>query len=78
MSGEPWYPVGPHDVFPEEFETFLLRKPACARPSCATTPTCSSPAFWQQAQKQVASGAMVDFWPYPEEIRFGVRYGGDG
>ena len=24
MSGDVWYPVGPHDVFPEEFATFLL------------------------------------------------------
>lgn len=23
-GSEPWYPVGPHDVFPAEFETFLL------------------------------------------------------
>ena len=27
MSGDVWYPVGPHDVFPEEFETFLLTDP---------------------------------------------------
>ncbi len=24
MSAEPWYPVGKHDVFPEQFGTFLL------------------------------------------------------
>jgi isocitrate dehydrogenase kinase/phosphatase len=27
MSGEPWYSVGPRDVFPEEFATFLLGQP---------------------------------------------------
>ena len=27
MSGDVWYPVGPHDVFPEEFATFLLTDP---------------------------------------------------
>jgi len=26
MSGEPWYSVGKHDVFPEEFASFLLVK----------------------------------------------------
>ena len=31
LSGEPWYPVGPLDVFPEEFETFLLGEPPRAR-----------------------------------------------
>jgi isocitrate dehydrogenase kinase/phosphatase len=24
MSAEPWYPIGKHDVFPEQFGTFLL------------------------------------------------------
>jgi len=27
MSGEVWYPVGTHDIFPEEFATFLLPDP---------------------------------------------------
>ena len=27
MSAEPWYAVGPNDVFPEEFATFLLGDP---------------------------------------------------
>ncbi len=27
MSGDVWYPVGPLDVFPEEFATFLLTDP---------------------------------------------------
>jgi len=28
MSAEVWYPVGAHDIFPEEFATFLLTDPA--------------------------------------------------
>jgi isocitrate dehydrogenase kinase/phosphatase len=31
MSGEVWYPVAKNDVFPEEFSTFLLASPCCAR-----------------------------------------------
>ncbi|HZT55179.1 MAG TPA: bifunctional isocitrate dehydrogenase kinase/phosphatase, partial [Burkholderiaceae bacterium] len=27
MSGEPWYTVGPHDIFPETYNTFLLGDP---------------------------------------------------
>jgi isocitrate dehydrogenase kinase/phosphatase len=27
MSSTPWYTVGPHDIFPEEFDTFLLTDP---------------------------------------------------
>ena len=32
MAAEPWYPIGPHDVFPEEFGTFLLGNPQDPRP----------------------------------------------
>jgi isocitrate dehydrogenase kinase/phosphatase len=27
MASEPWYPIGKHDVFPEQFGTFLLGNP---------------------------------------------------
>ena len=40
MSSEPWYAIGPNDVFPEEFGRFLLA--TRARASCATTPSCSN------------------------------------
>jgi hypothetical protein len=43
MSGDVWYPVGPHDVFPEEFETFLLTDPRTRSASSISTPTCSTP-----------------------------------
>jgi isocitrate dehydrogenase kinase/phosphatase len=75
MSGEPWYPVGPLDVFPEEFETFLLGNPAVREAFMRHHADLLEPGFWQQAQRQVANGAMVDFWPYPEEMRFSVRHG---
>ena len=75
MSGEPWYPVGPLDVFPEEFETFLLGNPAVREAFLRHHADLLEPSFWQQAQRQVANGAMVDFWPYPEEMRFTVRFG---
>ncbi len=41
MSAEPWYPIGKHDVFPEQFGTFLLGNPRIRKPiSCSTMPTC--------------------------------------
>ena len=42
LSGEAWYSVGQFDVFPEEFEPFLLGCPQVREASCATTPTSSS------------------------------------
>ena len=54
MSGDVWYPVGPHDVFPEEFETFLLTDPRTRDASCAITRTCSTPRWWQAMQRRSA------------------------
>ena len=31
-------------------------------------------AFWLRCQEQVASGEVVDFFPYPEAMRFCNRY----
>jgi len=33
------------------------------------------PEFWQRSQERVARGEIVDFWPYPEAMRFSERYG---
>ena len=73
LSGEPWYPVGPLDVFPEEFETFLLGSPKVREAFMRHHADLLRPEFWQRCQEQVAGGEIVDFWPYPEALRFGRR-----
>jgi isocitrate dehydrogenase kinase/phosphatase len=77
LSGEPWYPVGPLDVFPEEFETFLLGSPQVREAFMLHHADLLRAEFWQQCQEQVARGEIVDFFPYPEEMRFCQRYAGD-
>jgi isocitrate dehydrogenase kinase/phosphatase len=32
------------------------------------------PAFWQEAQRSVAAGEIVDFFPYREGVRFRNRH----
>ena len=29
-----------------------------------------SPAFWQECQRRIEAGEIVDFFPYPESLRF--------
>ena len=70
LSGEPWYPVGPLDVFPEEFETFLLGSPKVREAFMRYHAELLRPEFWRRCQQQVAQGEIVDFFPYPEEMRF--------
>jgi isocitrate dehydrogenase kinase/phosphatase len=74
MAGEPWYPVAALDVFPEEFETFLLGNPQVRDAFMRHHADLLEPEFWQQAQAKVAHGEMMDFWPYPEAMRFRERY----
>ena len=74
LSGEPWYPVGPLDVFPEEFETFLLGSPQVRDAFMRHHAELLQPEFWQRCQQQVARGEIVDFFPYPEPMRFNCRY----
>jgi isocitrate dehydrogenase kinase/phosphatase len=77
LSDEPWYPVGPLDVFPEEFETFLLGNPQVRDAFMRHHADLLRPAFWQRCQEQVGRGEIVDFFPYPEHVRFGNRYPSD-
>ncbi len=75
LDSEPWYRVGRLDVFPEEFETFVLGNREVREAFCRHHADLLRPEFWQDAQRRVAAGEIVDFYPYPEELRFCRRYG---
>ncbi|MDP1605303.1 MAG: bifunctional isocitrate dehydrogenase kinase/phosphatase [Rhodocyclaceae bacterium] len=75
MSSEPWYSVGRNDIFPEEFAFFLLTSPAIRAAFMRHHADLLDAGFWQRAQEQIRSGAICDFFPYPEELRFCNRYG---
>ncbi len=70
MASEPWYPVAPNDVFPEEFGTFLLGSPHVRSPFMKYHADLLSPEFWLDKQKRIRAGELVDVFPYPEELRF--------
>ncbi|MDP1653274.1 MAG: bifunctional isocitrate dehydrogenase kinase/phosphatase [Rhodocyclaceae bacterium] len=74
MSGEPWYSVGRNDVFPEEFGYFLLTVPKIRAAFMRHHADLLDVAFWQRAQEEIRSGAIRDFFPYPESLRFCNRY----
>jgi isocitrate dehydrogenase kinase/phosphatase len=74
LSDEVWYPVGSQDVFPEEFKTFLLGDPRVHDAFMRHHADLLRPEFWWDAQKLVRAGEIVDFFPYPESIRFCNRF----
>ena len=73
LAGEPWYGVVRNDVFPEEFATFLLSDPRLREHFLRHHAELLEPEFWQDCQRRIEAGEMVDFFPYPESLRFGGR-----
>ncbi|EXI76826.1 MAG: Isocitrate dehydrogenase kinase/phosphatase [Candidatus Accumulibacter sp. SK-11] len=70
MAGEPWYSVGRHDVFPEEFASFLLGSAKVRSAFLKYHRALLSAKFWQATQERIRAGHVEDFFPYSEELRF--------
>ncbi len=70
MSGEPWYSVGPNDVFPEEFGVFLLGDPRVRKLFMEMHADLLDPAYWKAKQARIRAGYLEDVFPYPESKRF--------
>jgi isocitrate dehydrogenase kinase/phosphatase len=74
LSGEPWYAVGPHDVFPEQFGPFLLGDTRIRAAFMKHHADLLTPEFWQRRKERILQGHMEDIFPYPQERRFANRY----
>lgn len=70
LSGEVWYKVGPHDVFPETFGPFLLGNAAVRDVFMRHHADLLDPAFWQAHKERIAAGHVHDVFPYEREKRF--------
>ena len=69
-SGEPWYPVGPQDIFPEEFATFLLADPDIREAFLRHHARLLDASWWQDVQASIGSGVVPEVLSYPDSIRF--------
>ena len=75
MSGEAWYTVGPHDIFPETYEHVPARRPARARASSwRTTPISSTPLSGKGTRRSILAGYMHDVFPYEARKRFASQH----
>ncbi|WJF90091.1 bifunctional isocitrate dehydrogenase kinase/phosphatase [Paraburkholderia bonniea] len=74
MSGEPWYSVGPHDIFPQTYGTFLLGDPRVREAFLKHHADFFEPALWQRHKDHLLQGELPDFYPYEQRERFCVRY----
>ena len=70
MSAEPYWRVGEHDVFPEQFDCFLVSDPRAREVFYEHHRDLLEPEFWQAKQELVRSGEQEDVFPYSAECRF--------
>jgi len=67
--GEPWFHVGPADIFPEEFRTFLGLPPPWGRLFEQQHGELFGSAFWRSMQERLSAGEVVTIRPYRPELR---------
>jgi isocitrate dehydrogenase kinase/phosphatase len=72
-SSEPWFSVGPRDVFPEELATYLFPQGHGGELYTELNADLTDPAFWVATQDRIRAGIQDDVFPYTQEIRFKNR-----
>jgi isocitrate dehydrogenase kinase/phosphatase len=69
FAAEPWFYVGEQDVFPEEFNAFLVPPGELRDAFLEAHGDLLELAFWQGVQRRLAEGEVVDVFPYRREAR---------
>jgi len=64
LAAEPWYYVGEHDVFPEEFIHFLGLPKTLREVFLAHHADVLTADFWRELQARHAAGEVLDVFPY--------------
>ena len=70
LSAEPYWRIGEADVFPEQFDCFLVSEPRAREIFYEYHRDLLDPQFWQAKQELLRAGEQEDVFPYPEELRF--------
>jgi isocitrate dehydrogenase kinase/phosphatase len=73
MSAEPWFYVGPHDMFPEEFLPFIGLHGELREIFLEAHRDLFDADFWNRMQALHRAGEIVDIFPYQEGRRLRGR-----
>ena len=68
MASEPWYSVGPNDVFPEEFPRFLFADIKQRRLFSALHGELFDADYWKGLQQAISDGKVIDVFPYRRRL----------
>jgi isocitrate dehydrogenase kinase/phosphatase len=64
MASEPWYSIGPLDVFPEEFPPFLFADLGQRRLFNSLHGELYDADYWKGVQAAIRAGKVIDVFPY--------------
>jgi len=70
MAAEPYWAIGPNDVYPEQFESFLVSAPRARAFFLEHHADLTTPEFWLEKQAHIRAGIQEDVFPYPASARF--------
>ncbi|MBZ0331070.1 bifunctional isocitrate dehydrogenase kinase/phosphatase [Halomonas sp. ANAO-440] len=70
LSDEPWYSVGPNDIFPEEFGPFLFADIRLRKLFYELHPELLDADYWKGLQQAILDGRVIDVYPYRNKQRF--------
>jgi len=70
LSSEPWYFVGDHDIFPEEFRTFIHLPGALKEVFEKAHGDLFTVEFWTAIQNRIIQGDVIHIFPYEQKKRF--------
>ncbi len=69
MADEPWFHVGPHDVFPERFPLFMGLPAAMLESVKQTHADLFDPQWWRALRDRLAEDDYPDTPPYADALR---------
>ncbi|MET4057572.1 isocitrate dehydrogenase kinase/phosphatase [Pantoea agglomerans] len=77
LSAEPWYSVGPDDVFPETFRYALCSEAATGALLLQLHAEIFDARWWRAQQQRIAQGHVEEVIAWRQTQRFSVCYGAD-
>ncbi|MFJ4133609.1 bifunctional isocitrate dehydrogenase kinase/phosphatase [Pseudomonas cyclaminis] len=69
MASEPWYSIGPLDVFPEEFPPFLFADAGQRKLFDELHGELYNADYWKGLQEAIREGKVIDVFPYRRKER---------
>ncbi len=69
MASEPWYSIGPLDVFPEEFPPFLFADAGQRKLFDQLHGELYNADYWKGVQEAIRAGKVIDVFPYRRKER---------